>query len=71
MSDKEKLLQLLEHEVSICNKLDAEYRDEYFEKVQAGEKDKARCIDDLRTRTRGERYGLKIAMKYIKDIMGE
>ena len=70
MIDKEKLLQLLQHEISICNKLDAEYRDEYFEKVEAGEKEKARCLDDLRTRTRGERYGLKIAIKYIES-MGE
>lgn len=70
MIDKEKLLQLLQHEISICNKLDAEYRDEYFEKVEAGEKDKARCLDDLRTRTRGERYGLKIAIGYIES-MGE
>ena len=70
MIDKEKLLQLLQHEVSICNKLDAEYRDEYFEKVEAGEKEKARCLDDLRTRTRGERYGLKIAIEYIES-MGE
>ncbi len=68
MIDKEKLLQLLEHEVSICNKLDAEYRDEYFEKVEAGEKNKARCLDDLRTQTRGERYGLKIAIEYIESM---
>lgn len=70
MIDKEKLLQLLQHEISICNKLDAEYRDEYFEQVEAGDKEKARCLDDLRTRTRGERYGLKIAIKYIES-MGE
>lgn len=68
MIDKEKLLQLLQHEISICNKLDAEYRDEYFEKVEAGEMAKARCLDDLRTRTRGERYGLKIAIKYIESM---
>lgn len=70
MIDKEELLQLLRHEISICNKLDAEYRDEYFEKVGAGEEAKARCLDDLRTRTHGERYGLETAIKYIES-MGE
>lgn len=66
---KEELLKALQHEISICNKLDAEYRDEYFEKVGAGEEVKARVLEDLRTQVHGEKYGLETAIKYIESIL--
>lgn len=66
---KDNIIKLLQHEISICNKLDAEYRDEYFEKVGAGDEVGARVLDDMRIQLHGEKYGLETAIKYIESIL--
>lgn len=65
--NKENIIKLLQHEISICNKLDAEYKDAYFKAI--GERDEvgARCYDDLRVQLSGEKMGLKTAIKYIEE----
>lgn len=68
MNDKEKLLKLLQHEISICNKLDAEYKEQYYKALGVDEI-KARCLDDLRTQLNGKKHGLEIAINYIESIL--
>lgn len=64
--NKEKIIKLLQHEISICNKIDAEYREKYYKALGVDEVG-ARCYNDLRTQLSGEKLGLGTAIKYIEE----
>lgn len=66
---KEELLKALRHEIAICDKLNAQYKEERREEERKGNEVGASVFDDLQIQTMGEKYGLKTAIKYIESIL--
>lgn len=63
--------KLIRHEIAICDKLDAEYKDAWLDAVGKGDEVGARVYNDLRTQLHGEKRGLKIALEYIEGARDE
>lgn len=65
--NKDNIIKLLRHELYICDKLYAEYRDAYFKAISERDEVGARCYSDLRIQITGEKLGIKNAIKYIEE----
>lgn len=65
--NKENIIKLLRHELSICDKLYAEYRDAWLKAIDERDEVGARCYEDMRIQIAGEKLGIKIAIKYIEE----
>lgn len=65
--NKDNIIKLLHHELAICDKLYAEYRDAWFKAINNRDEVGERCYADLRTQIAGEKLGIRNAIKIIEE----